>query len=262
MMHYKRHRAGRDLSEPAVGAPSGHGRYGLLDVDGDLVLCHECGGWYRSVGSHAARSHGMTARDYKITHGLPLRSPLMAPDLVDGHRKRGAERVGSEAWKRLEAKRDPTKAARARDEESHRKRGPSRGPSPAATTAAREAATARYAARDREWTRREDAGESLTDIAHTDGVPVNWVVKAVARYRKRHGIPLSDTAKKARTDRSRAAQQVQARMKAEAVQARDDEFLRRKEAGESVRKIAEAEGMTESAVYYAIRRARRRRDKA
>ena len=204
----------------------------------------------------------MTAREYKITHGLPLRSQLMAPDLVDGHRKRGAERVGGEAWKRLEAKRDPTKAARARDDEAHRKRGPSRGPSPAATAAAREAATAKYAARDREWTRREDAGESLVDIARADGVPVNWVAKAVARYRKRHGVPLSDTAKKARADRSRAAQQVQARMKAEAVRARDDDFLRRFENGETATAIAREVGMTNSAVSYGIRRARRRRDEA
>lgn len=262
MMHYKRHRAGHDLTEPRVGSPSGHGRYGILDTDGGRVLCHECGGWYRSVGSHVARTHDMTAREYKIRHGLPLRSQLMAPDIVDGHRKRGAERVGGEAWKRLEAKRDPTKAARARDDEAHRKRGPSRGPSPAATAAAREAAIDQYRDRDLGWVRREDAGESLADIARADGVPVNWVTKAVARARKRYGVPLPESVKEARRARSRAAAAKAIADAAAAVAARDDDFLRRKEAGESVSSIAESEGLTEGAVYYALRRARKRRDGA
>ncbi|KGF17352.1 MucR family transcriptional regulator [Corynebacterium freneyi] len=262
MMHYKRERAGRDLTEPAVGSPSGHGRYGILDVDGDRVLCHECGGWYRSVGAHVPRSHDMTAREYKITHGLPLGTPLVAPDLSELHSRNAVGRVGGAGWARLEARRDPTAASHARDEESLRKRGPSRGPNPAAVDAARRAASDQYRERDLAWVRREDAGESLVDIARADGVPVNWVTKAVARARKRYGMPLPESAKEARRDRSRAAASKATADAAAAVVARDDDFLRRREAGESVREIAEVEGLTEGAVYYALRRARKRRDGA
>lgn len=260
MMHYKRERAGRELTPPEVGSPSGHGRYGLLDVDGGRVLCHECGGWYRSVGSHVTRAHGITAREYKITHGLPLGTALVAPDLSELHSNRASARVGGENWKRLEAKRDPTAASHARDEDAHRKRGPSRGPSPAAVAAAQRAAVDQYRERDLAWVRREDTGESLADIARADEVPANWVAKAVSRARKRYGLPLPESVKEARRVRSRAAAAKATADAADAVAARDDDFLRRKEAGESVREIAEAEGLTEGAVYYALRRARKRRD--
>lgn len=262
MMHYKRHRAGRDLAEPSVGSTSGHGRYGVLDVDGGRVLCHECGRWMRSVGAHVGRAHEMTAREYKITHGLPLGTALVAPDLSELHSRNAVGRVGGAGWARLEARRDPAAAAASRDEDALRKRGPDRRPSPAAVDAARRAADDQYRERDLDWMRREDAGESLADIARADGVPRSWVTGAVARARKRHGIPLSETARQARDVRTRKAQQARARASADAVRARDDDFLRRKEAGESAREIAEAEGMTESAVYYALRRARDRRDGA
>lgn len=260
MMHYKRDRAGRDLSEPEVGSPSGHGRYGVLDVDGGRVLCHECGGWYRSVGSHVARSHGLTAREYKIRHGLPLGTALVAPDLSELHSRNATGRVGGAGWARLEEKRNPAAASAARDEEAFRKRGPRRGPNPAAVTAAQRAASDQYRDRDLGWVRREDAGESLADIARADGVPVNWVTKAVARARKRYDMPLPESAKEARRARSRAAAAKATADAAAAVAARDDDFLRRKESGESVPSIAKSEGLTEGAVYYALRRARKRRD--
>lgn len=259
MMHYKRERAGRDLTEPAVGAPSGHGRYGILDTDEGRVLCHECGGWYRSVGSHVTRSHGITARDYKIRHGLPLGTALVSPDLSELHSRNATGRVGGAGWARLEARRDPAAAAAARDEESLRKRGPRRGPSPAAVDAARRAAVDQYRERDLDWVRREDAGESLVDIARADGVPANWVTKAVSRARKRYGLPLPESVKAARRERSRAVAAKATADDAAAVRARDDDFLRRKDAGESVASIAESEGLTKGAVYYALRRARKRR---
>lgn len=262
MMHYKRHRAGRDLAEPEVGSPSGHGRYGVLDTDGGRVLCHECGGWYRSVGSHVARSHGMAAREYKIRHGLPLSTALVAPDLSELHSRNAVGRVGGAGWVRLEAKRDPTAASHSRDEDSHRKRGPNRKPSPAAVAAAQRAAIDRYRDRDLDWVRREDNGESLSDIARADGVPANWVTKAVSRARKRYGMPLPESVKEERRARSRAAAAKATDDAAAAVVARDDDFLRRKEAGESVSSIAKSEGLTEGAVYYALRRARKRHDGA
>ncbi|MBP2333277.1 MucR family transcriptional regulator [Corynebacterium freneyi] len=260
MMHYKRERAGRDLAEPEVGSPSGHGRYGVLDVDGDRVLCHECGGWYRSVGAHVGRAHDLAAREYKIRHGLPLGTALVAPDVSAARSRHATERVGTEAWKRLESRRDPTAASHARDEESLRKRGPDRRPNPAAVDAAIRAAEDQYTERDLGWASREDAGESLADIARADGVPRSWVTGAVSRARERYGMPLPESVLRARKARSRESSGKAAAASAAAVRARDDDFLRRKDGGESVREIAEVEGLTESAVYYAIRRARKRRD--
>lgn len=260
MMHYKRHRAGRDLAEPRVGFPSGYGRYGILDVDGDRVMCHECGRWLRSVGAHIGRAHDLTAREYRIVHGLPLGTALVAPDVSAASSRHAIARVGTEAWKRLESRRDPTAASHARDEDALRKRGPDRGPSPAAIDAARRAADDRYRDRDLGWVRREDAGESLAEIARADGVPRSWVTGAVSRARERYGMPLPESVLRARKARAGQTQQAGARARAEAVQARDDDFLRRRESGETAQQIADDVGLTQSAVAYAIRRARKRRD--
>ena len=79
-MHYKRQRAGRPLVDdrPEVGSPSGHGRYGLMDHDDESIMCHECGEWVGSVGSHLRR-HEMTAREYRARHGIPAGVPLTPP---------------------------------------------------------------------------------------------------------------------------------------------------------------------------------------
>ena len=58
MLHYKRVRAGRPLTDPRMGSPDGCGRYGILDTDGERCLCHECGRWYRSLGAHVVAAHG------------------------------------------------------------------------------------------------------------------------------------------------------------------------------------------------------------
>lgn len=122
LMHYKRQRRseGALTPVPEVGSPSGHGQWGVLDDDGETVLCHECGERLRRLGWHVGRTHGITVRDYKLKHGLPLsRGLLPAQD-----RERAAEasrsKVGSAAWARLEEARDPTAASHARDEHAMR----------------------------------------------------------------------------------------------------------------------------------------------
>ena len=42
----------------------------------DKVKCHECGKWMRAMGAHLTSAHGMTAREYKIKHGLRIKSAL------------------------------------------------------------------------------------------------------------------------------------------------------------------------------------------
>ncbi len=56
-----------------VGAPDGHGRFGMLDEDDEGLLCHECGHRFQHLGLHVWKAHGLTAREYRMAHGL-LRS--------------------------------------------------------------------------------------------------------------------------------------------------------------------------------------------
>lgn len=53
-----------------VGAPDGHGQYGVLDEDADGLLCHECGERFAHLGLHAWKRHGLTAAEYRDAHGL------------------------------------------------------------------------------------------------------------------------------------------------------------------------------------------------
>lgn len=120
MRHYKQDRNGTLEAHqvPATGSVSGHGWYGILDSDGVRVMCHECGEWKKSLGKHLHAAHGMTAREYKISHGLPLSLALMGAQTKEIYAAVASSRVGTEAWKRLEAKRDPVAASAARDEET------------------------------------------------------------------------------------------------------------------------------------------------
>ena len=47
----------------------------------NLVQCLECGKWFRAIGSHLVRTHGMTAREYRAAHDLPATYRLAADDL-------------------------------------------------------------------------------------------------------------------------------------------------------------------------------------
>ena len=106
-----------------VGDPDGHGRYGIIDGDGKRILCHECGRTYKSLAAHAQMAHQMTAEDYRSAHGIPKRIPLVSPEVSAAKSEKSKSQVGSEGWKRLEAKRDPTAASHARDKTAFRLRG-------------------------------------------------------------------------------------------------------------------------------------------
>lgn len=62
---------------------SGKGLSGamLSTLDGERVLCHECGGLFKHVGIHIVRKHGIGARAYKDKHSLLMRQSLLAPTL-------------------------------------------------------------------------------------------------------------------------------------------------------------------------------------
>lgn len=74
---HNRYRKGlpRLVSLRQVGEPDGHGLYGILDVDEDTVLCHECGRRMQRLGRHLV-VHGMTIAEYREAHGLPRKLAL------------------------------------------------------------------------------------------------------------------------------------------------------------------------------------------
>lgn len=115
MRCHGRHRKGlpRLVSLRQVGEPDGYGRYGILDVDEDTVLCHECGRRLQRLGVHL-RVHGMDSAQYRAAHGLPRKLPLasLANRALVSEQVRS--RMGSPAWERLVASRDPVAASRSR----------------------------------------------------------------------------------------------------------------------------------------------------
>ena len=99
---------------PAVGSPSGFGCYGVIDRDEDTILCHECGRRLAALGYHISRAHGMTVTQYRTKHGLKRGVGLVAEGVARDRSQQAVSRVGSPAWQRLEAARDPAAAAHSR----------------------------------------------------------------------------------------------------------------------------------------------------
>lgn len=65
------------MSRLKVGDQDGHGQYGVLDEDADGLLCHECGDRFAHLGLHVWKRHGVTASEYRETHGLSRRRGLV-----------------------------------------------------------------------------------------------------------------------------------------------------------------------------------------
>lgn len=94
------------------GDPDSHGRYGILDDDGQTVLCHECGTRRAFLGRHI-RVHDLTADEYREAHGLGRSTPLAAQGLRETMSENASARVGSPQWERFEAARDVDAAREA-----------------------------------------------------------------------------------------------------------------------------------------------------
>ncbi|MEV7930474.1 MucR family transcriptional regulator [Kitasatospora sp. NPDC088779] len=115
---YRRKAAGKPLVDPQVariGQIDGHGQYGIFDDDGSTVLCHECGRRLKGLAFHVNRAHGMSAAQYREAHGLARGLALISADLRDTRSELSRSRIGTPAWNRFEAARDPAAAAAARD---------------------------------------------------------------------------------------------------------------------------------------------------
>jgi len=94
------------------GDKDGFGRFGMLDKDATGSKCNECGWRGAHLGLHTAKAHDLTARAYRVTHGLRRSKGLVAADtrktLQAGARSRYTENGA------LAAARDVSKANQAR----------------------------------------------------------------------------------------------------------------------------------------------------
>ena len=95
-----------------VGAPDGHGLFGVIDEDADGLLCHICGWRGSHLGLHAFKSHGISAQQYKLEQGLRRSKGLVATAVLEKLAERGAAQMPSRT--RFIAGRDPGKATAAR----------------------------------------------------------------------------------------------------------------------------------------------------
>jgi len=59
---------------------SGNSVLGALEYNEkqDVVKCHECGEWFKELGVHAYRTHGIKAATYKTERGISFGSSLSA----------------------------------------------------------------------------------------------------------------------------------------------------------------------------------------
>lgn len=95
-----------------VGAPDGHGQYGVLDEDADGLLCHECGRRFTHLGLHVWKGHGVTAAEYRNDHGLARTRGLVASSTRETIRDNARRTFVGKS--RFLANRDPMAASEAR----------------------------------------------------------------------------------------------------------------------------------------------------
>lgn len=172
-MHYARARRGSPLKDarPPVGSPSGHGRYGILELRPDAAMCHECGAWFLRLGTHVRRRHGLDPATYRERHGLPRGLPLLATRELERSRAVGYAKVQTSAWAAFTAARDPLAELAARDAANIRR--------PAAAVVERTRQTARSRG-DAQWLPRACAVCGLP-LAPSDGDDGRTVCSSACR---------------------------------------------------------------------------------
>lgn len=52
----------------------------------DLIRCHKCGCWFRSLALHVRKQEGLGTREYRTQHGLAQTSALNVPSIVRAHK--------------------------------------------------------------------------------------------------------------------------------------------------------------------------------
>jgi len=76
--------------EPAVEKKAVQGKASILK---GKVICLECGREFKQLGEFHLTSHGLTPKEYKKKHGIPLGQALISKDL-SAKRRRVAKEKG------------------------------------------------------------------------------------------------------------------------------------------------------------------------
>ena len=69
---------GNNTDTPMLGADGNpnFGSFGGLSVDEDLTQCHDCGQWFKSLGTHIRKTMGLTLNEYELMYQLESGSIL------------------------------------------------------------------------------------------------------------------------------------------------------------------------------------------
>lgn len=72
-----------NYKEPLMKFPEGHGFIGALifDAETDMIQCHFCGKWYKSLPNHISKEHNMKAAAYKQKVGLFQTTALISESM-------------------------------------------------------------------------------------------------------------------------------------------------------------------------------------
>lgn len=84
---------------PFMAIDNGFGFQGVVMYDDaeDKVQCHICGAWFGNLGQHVKRAHDIECDEYKINHGLSLRTAMCSKKISAAHRKSGLRLYASKA---------------------------------------------------------------------------------------------------------------------------------------------------------------------
>ena len=92
-------------------------------LEGDRIVCLQCGKMYKSVGQHVAKTHGMTCDEYRELYGIPYTYGLVSSDTAERYAVKASERAerrGSELIENLERGRATIQKKIADEDYAHR----------------------------------------------------------------------------------------------------------------------------------------------
>lgn len=67
----------------------------------DRIQCLDCGRWFRALGQHLNKSHGLTAAEYRRRWGMRQRQPLTCGDVSEERRQIAVDTGGPDRLRKL-----------------------------------------------------------------------------------------------------------------------------------------------------------------
>lgn len=77
----------REVPEPYKRGDRVYGEMGMLQGDGERLVCHICGRAYAGLGQHVRMRHGMSADEYREEFGLMQKTGLISDSSADKRRE-------------------------------------------------------------------------------------------------------------------------------------------------------------------------------